>query len=531
MKIALFFFSLAILVACDVKNELIEGEANIEQTNYYKEAHRPQYHFSPSTQWMNDPNGMVYLDGEYHLFYQHYPDSNIWGPMHWGHAISEDLVHWQHLPIALYPDSLGYIFSGSAVVDQQNTSGLGKDGQPPLIAIFTHHDMEGAEAGRNDVQYQSIAYSNDKGRTWTKYANNPVLPNTEKIRDFRDPKVFWHEKTARWIMILAANDRIKLYTSPNLLDWTFASDFGMDMGSQARPWECPDLFSLTTQNGVEKWVMLVSTGNALIEKGKEGPNGGSAIQYFIGDFDGQVFILDENLKEEVANGKALWIDYGRDNYAGVTWANVPRSDGRRLFMGWMSNWDYAQIVPTTVWRNAMTLPRTLSLRETERGMRVFSNPIEELKKLRTNELIINNLNDDLSTINPERLEVILEMERPEGVFAIELHNSKNELYRMGYDGEKNQFFSDRTKAGSNGFSTNFAEAPHPAPRLLTDETLKFHLFFDRSSVELFADDGSVVLTDIFFPTETFTAIKLITDEDLRLENGMLYELKKAVPIQ
>jgi sucrose-6-phosphate hydrolase SacC (GH32 family) len=210
----------------------------------YSEQHRPQFHFSPPEKWMNDPNGMVYYDGEYHLFYQHYPDSNVWGPMHWGHAASRDMIHWEHLPIALYPDTLGYIFSGSAVVDRNNTSGFGRDGRPPLVAIYTYHDMPGEKAGRPDYQSQAIAYSTDKGRTWTKYAGNPVIPNPLKNKDFRDPKVFWHEPSARWVMALAAFDHIEFWTSPDLKKWQHRSDFGRGLGEHDGVWECPDLFAL-----------------------------------------------------------------------------------------------------------------------------------------------------------------------------------------------------------------------------------------------------------------------------------------------
>ena len=209
-------FMLALLsAACQKQQPVPGGKGPVAGSTYYGEAHRPQFHFSPPAKWMNDPNGMVYYDGEYHLFYQHYPDSTVWGPMHWGHAVSRDLVRWEHLPIALYPDSLGLIFSGSAVVDWQNTSGFGKDGKPPLVAMFTYHDMEGERAGRNDFQYQGLAYSNDRGRTWTKYAGNPVIPNPG-IRDFRDTKVMWDEARKRWLLAFAAWDHVKLWSSPDL---------------------------------------------------------------------------------------------------------------------------------------------------------------------------------------------------------------------------------------------------------------------------------------------------------------------------
>ena len=213
------------------------------------ELHRPGFHFTPDSMWMNDPNGMVYYKGEYHLFYQYYPDSTVWGPMHWGHAVSKDMISWEHLPIALFPDSLGYIFSGSAVIDWKNTSGLGKNNEPPFVAIFTHHNMKGEKAGSNDFQYQSIAYSNDKGRSWTKFEGNPVLPNHDKLKDFRDPKVIWHKKSQKWIMVLAARDKVKIYSSPDLKKWKFESDFGIK--NDNRSWECPDLFPINGEGTEE----------------------------------------------------------------------------------------------------------------------------------------------------------------------------------------------------------------------------------------------------------------------------------------
>ena len=231
-----------ILHACTPKNSPNPGEAGTNGTGY-TEQYRPRFHFSPDSMWMNDPNGMVFYEGEYHLFYQHHPHSNVWGPMHWGHAISTDLIHWEHLPIALYPDSLGTIFSGSAVIDWNNSSGLGTSGQPPMVAIFTHHNQNLADQGSDRFQYQSLAYSLDKGRSWTKYQGNPVLENPG-IRDFRDPKVIWHGESEKWIMALAAQDRIMFYSSPDLIHWTLESAFGENTGAHGGVWECPDLFPL-----------------------------------------------------------------------------------------------------------------------------------------------------------------------------------------------------------------------------------------------------------------------------------------------
>ena len=240
------YFSLIIyfglLIACTAEKQ--EADQNALSDTLYHEQHRPQFHFSPPRNWMNDPNGLVYFDGEYHLFYQHYPDSNVWGPMHWGHAVSIDLVHWENLPIAIYPDSAGYIFSGSAVVDEKNSSGLGTGTQPPLVAMYTIHDPMKQQAGRNDYESQGIAYSNDKGGTWTKYTGNPVIPNPGNERDFRDPKVTWDEGSGQWVVVLAVKDHVAFWGSSDLKSWHHLSDFGTSLGSHGGVWECPDLFPL-----------------------------------------------------------------------------------------------------------------------------------------------------------------------------------------------------------------------------------------------------------------------------------------------
>jgi fructan beta-fructosidase len=335
-----------------------KGADRIMISDYYNEPHRLQFHFSPDSMWMNDPNGMVYFAGEYHMFYQYYPDDIVWGPMHWGHAISKDLIHWEHMPIAIYPDSLGWIFSGSAVADLKNTSGFGTRDNPPLVAIYTYHDSNGQKAGRADFQTQGIAYSVDKGRTWEKYQGNPVLRNPG-IKDYRDPKVLWHEETKKWIMILAVKDRVHLYSSADLKAWNKESEFGADKGAHGGVWECPDLIPMTIGDQT-KWVMLVS-----INPG--GPNGGSATQYFVGDFNGSYFNVDHD--------DLRWLDWGPDNYAGVTWSNV---NNRHLFIGWMSNWAYATQVPTEKWRSSMTVPRSLKLSKVDNKLYVVSEPVDRV---------------------------------------------------------------------------------------------------------------------------------------------------------
>jgi fructan beta-fructosidase len=511
----LSFLSLSLLlitVSCSV------GEK--QQRTEMLEQHRPWFHFTPDSMWMNDPNGMVYFDGEYHLFYQHYPDSTVWGPMHWGHAISKDLVHWEHMPIALYPDEHGWIFSGSAVVDHNNTSGLGNDNNPPLIAIFSYHLDEGARAGRDDFQTQGIAYSIDKGRTWSMYDGNPVLSNPG-IRDFRDPKVMWHEPTSKWIMSLAVKDRIYFYTSPDLIDWAFESKFGEGHGAHGGVWECPDLIKMQVDGepGMEKWVLIVSLNPG-------GPNGGSATQYFVGDFDGKVFVSDHTYTK--------WLDYGKDNYAGVTWSNVPREDGRHLFIGWMSNWQYANYVPTERWRSAMTFPRELTLERTPDGLKVFSTPIEEIQLLREEKLnldaaTIDGNMDFTNTINPLVAEMILEFDLLEidsvnTEFGIELFNSDGEKMIIGYNMQSKTFYTDRSNAGKSGFSEHFA-GMHTTPFELRDNQLKMHLLIDVASVELFANNGEVVMTEIFFPNKDFNKYRLFSrNGQVKLANGTVYRL-------
>jgi fructan beta-fructosidase len=459
----------------------------------YNEMHRPQIHFSPKEKWMNDPNGLVYFNNQYHLFFQHYPDSTVWGPMHWGHAVSKDLVHWQEQPIALYPDSLGYIFSGSTVADINNTSGFGKDGRTALVAIFTHHDPIGEKNGKDDFQNQSIAYSLDEGKTWIKYANNPVLRNPG-IKDFRDPKVIWYETDKKWIMILATKDRVTFYSSPNLKDWAKESEFGEKVGAHGGVWECPDLIPFKTDEKII-WALLVS-----INPG--GVNGGSATQYFVGDFDGGIFTpYSTDIK---------WIDYGPDNYAGVTFSNT---GGRKIFLGWMSNWQYANLVPTVTWRNAMTVPRELKLVNVNNNYFVTSQPVKELSSTSENVTSLDNIEIKEQVDLSEKLkdlsgpcEIRLSLDEVKS-FSIVFSNHDGEELIIGYSKDDNLYYIDRTKSGKIDFEKGFA-ARHTAPRLATTKTMEITLVMDVSSVELFADNGLSVMTEIFFPSDPYHHIQV-----------------------
>jgi len=491
-----------------------------------KNQYRPKCHFTPDSMWMNDPNGLVYLNGEYHLFYQYNPDSTVWGPMHWGHAVSKDLVHWQHLPIALFPDSLGYIFSGSAVVDNENTSGFGKKGQPALVAIYTYHDIKGERAGRNDFQSQGIAYSNDNGRTWTKYKKNPVLKSPGQ-RDFRDPKVIWYKENHKWIMTLACGDHICFYSSPNLKEWTFESEFGKSIGAHGGVWECPDLFELEVTGDISerKWVLLVSTNPG-------GPSGGSATQYFVGEFDGHKFVNESK--------RIRWIDYGKDNYAGVTYSNIPESDGRRILIGWMSNWQYAQVVPTSNWRGAMTFPRQLSLIKNANGYTLISMPVEEIQLLRKTKkeigkaTVINEKPLEIEAPTPPfPLEIIVQFGIPvvdtAGNFGIELYNDKNEKVIIGFDVKQSRFYINRSKIGINDFSKEFAGI-HFSDTVQKEPVIDFHLLVDATSVELFAMNGKVVMTDIYFPITYLDKIRIIAENggNIKVDNMIIYKLTPAL---
>lgn len=476
------------------------------------EPHRPAIHFTPEAMWMNDPNGLVFYKGVYHLFYQHNPNSTVWGPMHWGHATSTDLVHWQRLPIALYPDSLGAIFSGSAVADVKNTSGLGKNGKVPLVAIFTHHDADGERAGKNDFQNQSLAYSLDDGKTWEKYAGNPVL-RSPGIRDFRDPKVMWHEQSKKWIMSLAAADKIFFYSSPNLKDWKKESEFGATIGAHGGVWECPDLFQLTL--GTKKyWVLIVNLNPG-------GPNKGSATQYFVGNFDGKTFTPTST--------DTKWLDYGPDEYAGITWFNTGE---RKVFIGWMSNWLYANEVPTQDWRNATTIARELKLVSVKNDLRVVSMPVKELAAIQQKPMVLANVaagpielqKKDMSVpALPARIDMDIRQLKN---FRITLSNDDNAELAIGFDQEKNEYYIDRTSSGKSDFNKDFA-GTFTAPRLTADKNSKLTLVLDVASAELFADGGLTTMTAIFFPNQPYNVIKVSFD------NGMVitkleYRLLKPI---
>lgn len=417
---------------------------------------RPRWHFTPPSAWMNDPNGLVYHEGEYHLFYQYHPHSLVWGPMHWGHAVSSDLVHWEPLPVALEPDALGAIFSGSAVWDGQNTSGLVPGGG--LIAVFSF-----------DTQAQGLAFSSDRGRTWTKYSGNPVIPALAK--DFRDPKVFWDED--HWSLVLAAGDHLEFFRSANLRDWTKTGRF--DAALDVGVWECPDLFPLPTPSG-DQWVLLLSVGDKAV-------NGGSGTLYWVGVWDGASFLPTSG---------PTWLDGGTDNYAGVTWNGTPG----RLFVGWMNNWRYARQTPAERWRGAMTLPRSLSLE----GPWLRQEPVAALTASRTQNrpLATGKVNQSL-ILGPVDVSSDTKLHLQTGTRALEVvwQWGKSELV-LGWDAAAGLLTLDRHRAGEVAFHPDFGQAM-TATLKKPGNDLTLRIILDGTSIEVFAEEGLTVLTALVFP--------------------------------
>ncbi|MCU0375577.1 MAG: glycoside hydrolase family 32 protein [Chitinophagaceae bacterium] len=499
------------LYACNGQRDT---EANKMEANDY----RPVAHFTPDSGWMNDPNGMVFYNGVYHLFYQYYPDSTVWGPMHWGHATSTNLLQWQRQPIKLFPDSLGYIFSGSAVVDSLNTSGFGKNGAVPLVAIFTHHDAVKEKLGKKDHQNQSLAYSLDNGKTWQKYAGNPVL-KTPGLQDFRDPKVFWYAPAKKWVMALAAGDRIMFYSSPNLKDWNKTGEFGKDAGAHGGVWECPDLFVLpaATSNGKaeEVWVLLVS-----INPG--GPNGGSATQYFTGNFDGDNFIPHST--------QTQWLDYGPDNYAGVTWSNTGAD---KIFIGWMSNWAYGQQVPATGWRSAMTFPRKLFAFKAapNAGYQVGSLPLQagKVTPLQHAQQVKPGVPLTLfseKNIMPLPGRLLIELDSVND-FSIKFANRQQQYVSFAYQASANRFIMDRGQSGQVQFHPDFGKQA-VLPRFSGAPRLKLEFVVDRGSLEVFADNGWSVATMLCFPDSGFSLVELHSSKGLKVVSAASAPLLPAI---
>lgn len=485
-----------------------------ESAAYYREPFRPRYHFTPEMNWMNDPNGLVYFDGEYHLFYQYNPFGNEWGHMSWGHAVSPDLVHWKHLDVAIPEDGPVMAFSGSAVVDDRNTAGFGPQGSSPLVAIYTGH--------RAGNQSQFLAFSNDRGRKWTIYDGNPVLDL--KMADFRDPKVFWHEPAKQWRMIVAlANEKkVHFYGSSDLKQWKYVGEFG-PAGAKDKPnWECPDIFELPIENepGQKRWVLEADMGSGSVA-------GGSGGEYFVGTFDGANFTPDADDKRPVR-----WVDYGREFYAVVSYNNIPASDGRRIWLAWMNNWETC-LVPTSPWRSSMTIPRTLSLRRMDDGLRLCQQPVRELQSLRGEHRTVTSRKVDvgespLSDVKGQSLELIAEFEPGTATeFGLKVCVGDGEFTTIGYDVKAGELFVDRRQSGRVDFHPRFA-GKHAGPLALQNGRVRMHVFVDVGSVEVFGGHGETVITDLIFPKSDSDGVSVYAvDGNVKLRSLEAWTMNSA----
>ncbi|WP_304227546.1 DUF4980 domain-containing protein [Phocaeicola plebeius] len=466
---------------------------SFDMTN--KEMFRPVYHHTPVYGWMNDPNGMFYKDGVYHLYFQYNPYGSVWGNMHWGHSTSTDLMHWNFEGCAIVPDAWGAIFSGSCVVDHNNTAGFGKGA---VVAFYT----SAKATPWGDVQSQSMAYSLDNGKTFTKYEGNPILTSSEK--DFRDPKVFWYAPGKHWVMILAVGQHMEIYSSVNLKEWKKESEFGAMQGAHGGVWECPDLVEIPVEGTREKkWVLICNLNPG-------GPFGGSAAQYFVGSFDGKKFVNESPTQTK-------WMDWGKDNYATVTWNNAP--DGRCIALGWMSNWQYANNVPTRQYRSANTLARDLTLYREGQELYLKSTPSVEVKKARGKKVSIPSFKVS------EKHEIVNLFEEKQGAYEVEiviqnagaskiafcLLNDKGEKVSMYYDLNRKQFVMDRSESGTVDFSKDFP-AVTVAP-VNVDKELTLRLFVDRSSIEAFGEDGKFVMTNLVFPSQPYVKMCFEADKN------------------
>ena len=441
----------------------IKTAESFDTTN--REQYRPLYHHTPAYGWMNDPNGMFFKDGVWHLYFQHNPYGSQWENMTWGHSTSTDLIHWKFQGDPIQPDAWGSIFSGSSVVDKNNTAGFGENA---IVALYT-------SAGEN--QTQSMAYSTDNGKTFTKYDGNPII--TSNVPDFRDPHMFWNEDIKKWNMILAAGQQMNIYSSDNLKDWKFESSFGAEYGSHGGVWECPDLMKMKVRGtDKEKWMLVCN-----INPG--GPSGGSATQYFVGDFDGHKFTCES--KPEVTK----WMDYGKDHYATVTFDNAP--NGRHVALAWMSNWQYANQVPTMQYRSANSIPRDLGLFEYKGNTYCSVTPSEEITAARCKKP---------SKSLSEACEMVVNLK---GDATITLSNSKGEKVVMTYKAKDETFSMDRTLSGKTDFSSDFA-AITTAP--VYGKMNKLRIFIDKSSIEVFDNDGKMAMTNLVFPTRPYDKVTI-----------------------
>lgn len=508
------------IITTQARSDIREAKGDACWTNFTvtdtvdtsnREKYRPAFHHSPLYGWMNDPNGMVYTDGRWHLYYQTNPYGSKWQNMTWGHSSSPDLINWEHHPVAIEPDGLGTIFSGSCAVDSTNSAGFGKDA---IIALYTS-----AAAS----QIQSLAWSNDGGMTFNKYPGNPVVTLESEARD---PNMFWDKANNRWVLVLAhaLEHEMLIFTSPDMKEWTLESAFGKGLGAQGGVWECPDLFPLKIDGtGDTKWVLLCNLNPG-------GPFGGSGTQYFIGDFDGKTFTPDTDAQ---GNVPTKWLDHGKDHYATVSWSDAP--DGRRTVIGWMSNWQYAAEVPTKQFRSANTLPREMQLfRDTDGELYVASVPSPELEALRastfrkpssmsagTKERKIN-----LPTANDGICEILLTVDpRKASDVIMTLANNAGEHVTITYDVDAQTLAFDRRESGVTDFSQDFP-AVTVTPVHSRDGLLNLRMFVDRASIELFANSGRAVMTNLVFPTSPYSTMTVkAVGGNARISDLTVYSLK------
>lgn len=453
------------------------NQNNDENYMFIEDEFRPEYHHAPKRGWMNDPNGMFYKDGVWHLYYQYNPYGSMWGNMHWAHSTSTDLVNWTAQPVALTPDSWGAMFSGSCIVDHNNTTGFGKDA---VVAMYT---AARPTPHGGDIQAQCLAYSTDGGMTFTKYEGNPVL--TAPIKDFRDPNMFWNDEINAWNLILACGQEMRIYSSPDMKTWKEESRFGEGLGGHGGVWECPDLMRVRVKNdrlkiNEMKWVLICN-----INPG--GINGGSATQYFIGDFDGHKFTVDDEAR--YTNGNSLWQDYGKDHYATVSFSNAP--GGRQPMIAWMSNWEYANDVPTKQFRSANSIVRDPFLyKGADNKLYLGSAPAQEY--------------------NGKGLDKNVKIK---GSCKVVLSNDEGEKYVLTYDQKAMTLTADRSKSGQTGFQENFLkaggkdQAPVVAP--VHNKLTSLRIFIDRSSVEVFGNNGEVCITNLVFPKSKFNKVTVV----------------------